>query len=794
MSDRSGVGAGFWSSGLAGRWWLLALWSLPVLGVIWTAYQAPAWLEPRLLSVELAPGQSLVLGRDALWASQADREHIELRRDGGAGWRLTNLSAAKQVRWRSNFGHYDARSVRSWPLAAGASFAVGTETFAVLNAEPERLILQGGGLRWDYDGLNLRRDGRLLPPCHADWRARWRARLEKLGWSLVLTRRPLRLGGGVYCADRLGLAGVPLDTVVIEPTPTGFALDPGAAGRRDGTLVTVAVGTPEAESLWERSIPLGVGDRLTVGRTRYEVMQAAPVLELAVVAGARRWLADSPPPAASGVRVEWGRLAWLWPSGSPAPAGWLGLLLSALVPGSLWWAAREWRWRSQAGNRWLRIALGLALAGTCLEMHWNVATLPLLWPYLLAWPVLLVWLGTVRSPWSVGLLAVVTLLLGSGLLALLQLGIGSGEAGWLRYGGSGAALAGAFGGLAWVGQSGWQLIRPAGWPGERRLWWGLRLLGAVSLALLAAQVIAGDEGGWAGFQPFELTKLVLAAAAAHALALRGQSPLHGWSYDKAAPWLRYLGPLLLLAVASGFALLYLHDFSPLLLLLCWGVVLAWAYLRTHPLPWWRWSGLLLLGALVLLLAAGLRGLHDRPDALPLDFQAERIRAWAAPEFYPHAGYQLRRALEAIRAGGWQGTVWREAVNGRVMTVPVVESDFAPTFFLNRYGGLAGLMLVGIQAVFIGLLLMIANRALRRLGTGRSWPAALGGFFYFTLSGSAALLAAHFLMSWGTNLGFLPVMGQPMPLLSAAGSHLVLFVLPIVALAVAIEERSHDDPL
>lgn len=191
---------------------------------------------------------------------------------------------------------------------------------------------------------------------------------------------------------------------------------------------------------------------MTVGRTRYEVMQAAPVLELAVVAGARRWLADSPPPAASGVRVEWGRLAWLWPSGSPAPAGWLGLLLSALVPGSLWWAAREWRWRSQAGNRWLRIALGLALAGTCLEMHWNVATLPLLWPYLLAWPVLLVWLGTVRSPWSVGLLAVVTLLLGSGLLALLRLGIGSGEAGWLRYGGSGRR---------------WP-VRSADWPGSGR--------------------------------------------------------------------------------------------------------------------------------------------------------------------------------------------------------------------------------------------------------------------------------------------------------------------------------------
>ena len=142
MSGRPGVGDGFWLSGLAGRWWLLELWSLPVLGVLWAVSRAPAWLEPRLLTVELAPGQSLVLGRDALWASQADREHIVLRRDAGTGWRLANLSSAKQVWWRSGSGRYDARPVRSWPLAAGAVFAVGTETFAVLGTEPGRLILQ----------------------------------------------------------------------------------------------------------------------------------------------------------------------------------------------------------------------------------------------------------------------------------------------------------------------------------------------------------------------------------------------------------------------------------------------------------------------------------------------------------------------------------------------------------------------------------------------------------------------------------------------------------------------------
>ena len=126
-----------------------------------------------------------------------------------------------------------------------------------------------------------------------------------------------------------------------------------------------------------------------------------------------------------------------------------------------------------------------------------------------------------------------------------------------------------------------------------------------------------------------------------------------------------------------------------------------------------------------------------------------------------------------------------------MNLPAVENDFTLAFFLNRYGSLAGLVLAGIQAALIGLLLVIADRALDRSGNaGRL--ATPGGFAGFALYGGAALLGAHFLVSWGTNLGFLPVMGQPMPLLSAAGSHLTLFVLPVIALAVAVEEQNHDD--
>lgn len=770
------------------------VWLLPVLGMVWTVAHAPDWLEPRLLTVELAPGQSLALGREALSAPQADPIHLLLRRATVEEWYLSNLSPAKQVLWQPKRTRI-AQSIPLWRLEPGAAFAVGKDIFVVLRAEPRRLILQNNDQRWEYDGYNLRRYNDFLPECGGGWRTQLRTGFGRMGLPLALAQRPLRLGGGVYCADRLGVSEVPVDSAIIEPTATGFVLAPGPVGRRDSAAVIVGAGRADARSLWDQPVRLAVGDQLTVGRTRYQIMKTMPVLELALVARMQRRLADTAQPVvAPQVKVTWSRVAWWWPSGLEVPNLRLHPVLFSLLLG-LAWAGLLW-WRSRRQVRWWLTPLAWMLAAGCLAMYWNVLTVPVLWPYVLAWPALLVWLMSVRSIWSTRLLVVMTVLLGGGLLALLQLGAGASESGWQRYGGGAVALTGAFGWLAWgVGNSWRSGVWPVGFSNERWIGRGLRLMGAGALALLGAQIVAGDEAGWAGFQPFELVKLVLVITAAQALARRRQSRLHGWSYDKAVPWLRYLGPLLLLAAICAFALLFLHDFSPLFLLLCWSLALVWAYATAHPLPLWRRLGQLVTLVLIILLVGGLKGLHDQPEAIPLAFKTDRIQVWSAPELYPHAGYQLRRALESIRMGGWDGTFWRETTNGRVMTVPVVESDFTPTFFLNRYGGLAGLALVAMQTLFIALLVMIADRARWRRPLPPAGALTLGGeFFYFVLYGGAALLAGHFLISWGTNLGFLPVMGQPMSLLSAAGSHLVLFVLPVVALAVAIEEGSHDNSL
>ena len=288
-----------------------------------------------------------------------------------------------------------------------------------------------------------------------------------------------------------------------------------------------------------------------------------------------------------------------------------------------------------------------------------------------------------------------------------------------------------------------------------------------------------------------MTKLALVTAAAYALMVQARLWRRDESFAQPSLWLRTLAPVTLLLAMSGFALVFLRDFSPLLLLLIWASALAWAYLRVHSKPFWRWGGGGVVIALTLTGVAGIAWLYARPQDFPLDFQQNRILVWAAPEYYPHSGYQLRRALEAIRAGGWWGTIWSDARNGWAMAIPVVENDFTPAFFLNRYGGGAALVLVGLQALFILLLLDSANRALGWIRHQDQRWIAWGGFAYFTLYGGAAMIGAHFLVSWGANLGFLPVMGQPMSLLSSAGSHLVLFVLPLVALAVAVEEKNND---
>jgi cell division protein FtsW len=179
------------------------------------------------------------------------------------------------------------------------------------------------------------------------------------------------------------------------------------------------------------------------------------------------------------------------------------------------------------------------------------------------------------------------------------------------------------------------------------------------------------------------------------------------------------------------------------------------------------------------------------NRLPSSFYADRFQVWLEPERHPHTGQQLLQGAHAIASGGMSGADHAFGLrslglaSGVASDIPAVQDDFAPAFFLHRHGLLAAVLLWCLQAAFLTGLLQAALVQGRLAATARDFRHAwLARLRCFLICGGAAFVAGHLLLSWGTNLAILPVMGQPMSFLSAGGSHLLFFLLPLLAFCAA----------
>ncbi len=240
------------------------------------------------------------------------------------------------------------------------------------------------------------------------------------------------------------------------------------------------------------------------------------------------------------------------------------------------------------------------------------------------------------------------------------------------------------------------------------------------------------------------------------------------------------------------------DYSPLILLLVWGaaMLLAWSCAARKAGP--ALAVLALAGSCLLALTV-LRGAAPG-DVAQWSFYGERFGVWLDPAAHPHTGQQLLLGAQAIAQGGWfgaDGLFGLQALGGAALeavAIPAVQDDFAPSFLLQRHGLASGLMLWALQALFLGALLQAAWRAWQAGSTARDYRQAwLGRFRSFVLCGGAAFVFGHFLLSWGTNLAFFPIMGQPMSFLSAGGSHLLFFIFPLLAFGAAGAPSIEENP-
>ncbi|MFC3457455.1 FtsW/RodA/SpoVE family cell cycle protein [Massilia haematophila] len=746
---------------------LLLLCALQALALL---RMAPAF-SPAQVTLRLAPGAAIELGRAELAAPQAEPRHLRLRRDTAGRWWIASAGGMQ------GFGveRLGARS-RSGTLALspGQRFALGAVAYTVERAGGGALRFSDARQRWDYDGAVLRRDDEPLAACpQAALGARLAHAWNRWMPAFLGFRRPLRLGGNLSCATTIGNPDLGPGSAGID-FADGVPVLHAATGAQRTPLLAAFDGVPVDLALREQA--LDGADALTVGRTRMlvgidgDLLRLRPVSRVALFPEARTELPEA-------VHWQWeARRPWLLPAWLPWAAG-IALCCGLLAALGAWRTAYR-RQPRQAAR--LGAGFALALLGLAMLVFQRAGQAPgAFWTLLPAWAAFWYALAP-RRPNAV--LASGVLLLAAGLLLQLELGAAAADTSWMRHFQKTAAATTLGLGLAGLAS----LYRGRALAQARVEWLLLALAGCAVLALLA-QVGWGDETGVFDLQPVEFAKLALTLLAAHCIALGlGAAESRQGALLR---WLRLASPALLFVLLLAVALVQVDDYSPLILLLVWGggMLLAWSLAaRRRGVS----LALLLLGCGAVAAIALLRGTSPA-DIAHWNFYGERFLVWLDPGTHPHTGQQLLLGAHAIAQGGWLGAdgVFGLAALGQgagdALAIPAVQDDFAPAFFLNRHGLAAALGLWTLQALFLCALLHMALRAWRAAGTARdfrhAWRARLR---CFVLIGGAAFVAGHFLLSWGTNLAFFPIMGQPMSFLSAGGSHLLFFIFPLLAFGAA----------
>jgi rod shape determining protein RodA len=251
------------------------------------------------------------------------------------------------------------------------------------------------------------------------------------------------------------------------------------------------------------------------------------------------------------------------------------------------------------------------------------------------------------------------------------------------------------------------------------------------------------------FQPSEWVKLILVLAVAKYFADLHQKELSWGDFVKAGA---IVGIPMLMVLAQpdlGTALTYI----PIAVM---GLFLG---------------GLRAKQALIVVLLAGLM--------MPLawhvlkPYQRDRLTAFLEPEADPqHTGYQVIQSLIAVGSGG----LWGSSAGSQthLAFLPVPQTDFIFAAFAEEHGFVGALGVMLLYFIVLMRLTQNAQTAPDRAGT-------------FVVMGVVAVLSFHVLVNVGMVVGFMPVTGIPLPLMSYGGSS-VLFMFLALGIVMNVRMR------
>lgn len=282
----------------------------------------------------------------------------------------------------------------------------------------------------------------------------------------------------------------------------------------------------------------------------------------------------------------------------------------------------------------------------------------------------------------------------------------------------------------------------------------------IALALLFAVLVGGVQGkgaqrwlnlGFVRFQPSEIMKLAVPMMVA-------------WFMDERPlpPTVPQIGVLLLIVMVPTLLVVQQPDLGTALLI-------AAAGLCTILLSGLNYKLILGLAALAL-------GSIPVVWNLMLDYQKTRVLTFLNPESDPlGAGYNIIQSKIALGSGGVFGKGWLNGTQAHLEFLPERSTDFIFAVTGEEFGLLGLLLLLSVYLALVGRGLYIAVQA--------------QDTFTRLLAGSISLtFFVYVFVNAGMVCGLLPVVGVPLPLVSAGGTSMVTIMASFGILAAIHNNR------
>lgn len=290
-------------------------------------------------------------------------------------------------------------------------------------------------------------------------------------------------------------------------------------------------------------------------------------------------------------------------------------------------------------------------------------------------------------------------------------------------------------------------------------WFYIASLVSLIMVLLFGQRYLGAKRwiklpGGVHFQPSEWVKLILIVAMAKYFSDMHDRELSWSDFFKAGGIVGIPMLMVLKQPDLGTALTY--------------VPIAIMGLFLGGLRWKQAAPVVLLGAMF----AGIVFYVPKVHVLK-PYQRDRLISFLEPEADPEGtGYQVIQSKIAVGSGGIWGS--QGGSQTHLAFLPVPQTDFIFAAFSEEHGFVGALGVLLLYFIVLMRLTQNAQTAPDRAGT-------------FIVMGVVAVLSFHILVNVGMVVGFMPVTGIPLPLMSYGGSS-VLFMFMALGLVMNVRMR------